>query len=834
MEDEPMKRRIPWLLSGLLVLLVAAFWAEDASQAEVPGQGTLNVIEPDGKVGSGCPLEHTSVKAEISGFVSRVTVTQVFHNPRQAKIEAVYTFPLPGDAAVDDMLMRVGDRVVKGEIKRREEARRIYEQARDRGHVASLLDQERPNIFTQSVANIMPGQKVEITIKYVEMLPYDDGAFTFVFPMVVGPRFIPGSPSGRQDMGWSPDTDQVPDASRITPPVTPKGTRAGHDIDLTVSIDAGVPIGEIKSELHEVDVSREGKQRAKISLKNRKEIPNRDFVLKYLVAGDEIRSGFLAHKDGKDGYMALIMIPPKRVKPEQVAPKEMIFVIDRSGSQRGRPLQKAKEAIKYVIEHMNPDDTFNVIDFGSTANMLFSEPKKNTAEYREKALRYIETLDGNGGTWMGPAVELACKTPPPENRLRIVTFMTDGYVGNDFEIISLVKRLRGESRWFPFGTGNSVNRLLLDNMARVGGGEVDYVLLNSSGEAVGKKFYDRISTPVLTNIALVTEGVSLEQVYPEAVSDLWDRKPLIFKARYSRAGKGKVTITGLSGGKPYKQVLDVTLPEKESANSSLGALWARSKVDDLMGQDWMGLQRGNPKAEIREEIIRVALKHRIMTQFTSFVAVEETVVTVGGKPTKVAVPVEMPEGVSYEGVFGEQSSGMTPTAMMGARRFLASPAPASRRKAGQRQLSMGGNYGRVLQGLPSASAEARAERKGGGAVEQSRADGATARPSQSPGNARTAALHAKLAPELLALLSMKGPVTDYSQGKVTVKDGKIAVQIWLTKTSDEVLNELKKKGMEVSFSAVAAKMVIGVIALDKLADLVDIQEITRIEPLPVG
>lgn len=847
-----MKKRIPWLISGLLVLCVAAFWAGDSSQAGAPGQGTLNIIEPDGKVGSGCPLEHTSVKAEISGFVSTVSVTQVFHNPRQEKIEAVYTFPLPGDAAVDDMLMRVGDRVVRGEIKRREEARRIYEQARDRGHVASLLDQERPNIFTQSVANIMPGQKVEITIKYVEMLPYDDGAFTFVFPMVVGPRFIPGNPAGRTGTGWAPDTDQVPDASRITPPVTPKGTRAGHDIDLTVSIDAGVPIGDIKSKLHEVDVSREGKQRAKISLKNRKEIPNRDFVLKYLVAGDEIRSGSLAHKDGEDGYVALIMIPPKRVKPEQVAPKEMIFVIDRSGSQSGRPLQKAKETIKYVIEHMNPNDTFNVIDFGSTANMLFSEPKKNTAEYREKALRYIGTLNGNGGTWMGPAVEMVCKTPPPENRLRIVTFMTDGYVGNDFEIISLVKQLRGASRWFPFGTGNSVNRFLLDNMARVGGGEVDYVLLNTSGEAVGKKFYDRISTPVLTNITLVTDGVSLEQVYPEAVSDLWDRKPLIFKARYSKAGKGKVTIKGLSGGKPYEQTFEVTLPEKESAHGALGALWARAKVDDLMGQDWMGLQRGNPKAEIKEEIIRVALQHRIMTQFTSFVAVEETTVTVGGKPTKVAVPVEMPDGVTYEGVFGEQSSAVASTAVMGAPGSFAASAPAFRHKSGQRQHSAGGSYERRLQTLPSADALVRTEREVGGTVYQGRAEEAATRPSetlpplkdetdkgadrasQDTADARTAALRGKLAPELRALLDLKGHVTDYSQGKVTVKDGKIAIQIWLTKASDEVLNKLKDKGLDISFSAVAAKMVIGVIAVDKLAELAEIQEITRIEPLPVG
>ncbi len=217
-----MRRKFSCIIGSLLVAAVTLWCVPQPCSAQVPGQGMLNIIEPDGTSSGGCPLEHTSVKAEISGFVSRVTVTQVFHNPRQDKIEAVYTFPLPGDAAVDDMLMRVGDRVVRGEIKKREEARRIYEQARDRGQVASLLDQERPNIFTQSVANILPGHKVEITIKYVEMLPYDDGSFKFVFPMVVGPRFIPGQPTGKQGTGWAPDTSQVPDASRITPPVTPK------------------------------------------------------------------------------------------------------------------------------------------------------------------------------------------------------------------------------------------------------------------------------------------------------------------------------------------------------------------------------------------------------------------------------------------------------------------------------------------------------------------------------------------------------------------------------------------------------------------------------------
>lgn len=801
-----------------------------AAIAEVPGQGTLTIIEPDGNPGRGCPLEHTSVNAEVSGFVARVSVTQTFHNPMKKKIEAVYTFPLSADAAVDDMEMRVGDRVVRGVIKRREEARRIYERAKDRGRVASLLDQERPNIFTQSVANIMPGEKVRITIRYVELLPYDDGSFKFVFPMVVGPRFIPGAPVGKTGAGWAPDTASVPDASRITPPVAEKGKRAGHDVDLTVSIDAGVPIMKTESELHEVRIERTGKNRATVSLKNKKEIPNRDFVLKYVVAGEKIRSGVLAHKDGKHGYVTVIMIPPRRVKPDRIAPKEMIFVIDCSGSQRGKPLAKAKETMKYVIDKMNPNDTFNIVDFSSGARMLFSEPKKNTPENRTKALRYLSSLQARGGTWMGPAVETVCKTSAPENRLRIVTFMTDGYVGNDFEIISLVKRLRGKSRWFPFGTGNSVNRFLLDNMARVGGGETEYILLNSSGRETARKFYERIATPVLTDISLSFDGISLEEIHPAEVSDLWSRKPLVFKARYSGHGKGTITIKGSCGGKPYEQILRVILPEKEPKNRAVAALWARAKVDALMDLDLMGIQRGKPKREVKEEIVRTALAHRIMTRFTSFVAVEETVITVGGKPTRVTVPVEMPDGVSREGVFGleKQKLRMAPTPQAHA------PSIQGRvKRLGRGFVSGVGDRLSRRAGKPSHSGWSLSEAPMKAEVAEERSqdhpagDRETDLRDESPGLS-------KLAGELRALLEMKGKKGTYTAGKVRVTDGKVTVQVWISQATEKIFKRLKNAGLEISFKAGTGKTVIGVIEVEKLEDLVKLSEVILVEPVRVS
>ncbi len=300
--------------------------------------GALTVLDATGKPKSTCPLKHTDVKAEISGFISRVVVTQHFENPFQEKIEAVYTFPLPQNAAVDDMTMIVGERTVKGKILPREEAQAVYEAAKTSGQVASLLDQERPNIFTQSVANILPGEQVKITISYVETLTYVNGAYEFVFPMVVGPRYVPGAPKPEsQGNGFAPDTKQVPDASRITPKSPPEGVRSGHDISLEVALDAGLIIDNIDSKTHPTDVQRPDAHSARLRLKDNETIPNKDFVLRYDVAGQAIQDALLTHRSDKGGFFTFILQPPERVTAEDVTPKELVFVLDTSGSMQGFP-----------------------------------------------------------------------------------------------------------------------------------------------------------------------------------------------------------------------------------------------------------------------------------------------------------------------------------------------------------------------------------------------------------------------------------------------------------------------------------------------------------------
>ena len=282
----------------LTALLLAVASPKPAVLAASPGEaatpGSLGIVGKDGKIQGTCPLKHTDVRAGISGFLARVTVSQIFANNATQNIEAVYTFPLPQDAAVDDMTIQIGSRTVRGVIRKREEARALYEKAKQTGHVAALLDQERPNIFTQAVANILPGEQVSVTISYMQTLNYEDGWYQFIFPMVVGPRYIPGSATGQQGGGWSPDPNKVADASRITPPVAEKFTRAGHDISLQLAIDAGLPVQQVRSTSHQIDVDRKDARLVMVTLHNQAELPNKDFIVKYEVVGEQISDAVMS------------------------------------------------------------------------------------------------------------------------------------------------------------------------------------------------------------------------------------------------------------------------------------------------------------------------------------------------------------------------------------------------------------------------------------------------------------------------------------------------------------------------------------------------------------
>src|SRR6476469_4834521 len=338
------------------------------------------------------PLMQTEVKAKIAGNISRVEVVQKFENPFPESIEAVYIFPLPDEAAVDDMEIKIGSRTIKADIKLREEAQKIYEQARQQGRTAGLLEQERDNIFTQSLANIRPGEQIEVTIRYSDSLKFEGGDYEFVFPMVVGPRYIPGNAIGN-----SVDTDVVPDASRITPPVLKPGTRSGHDIGVTVEIDAGVPVQEVRSPSHKLRVEPSGRT-TKVQLVAEDTIPNKDLILRYRVAGKETQATVLTQADAKGGHFAAYLVPAVQYRSNEIVPKDVVFLMDTSGSQEGDPLAKSQELMRRFINGLNPNDTFTIIDFANTATQLSPAPLANTPANRAKAIAYVDQLNANGGT----------------------------------------------------------------------------------------------------------------------------------------------------------------------------------------------------------------------------------------------------------------------------------------------------------------------------------------------------------------------------------------------------------------------------------------------------
>ena len=615
-----------------------------------------------------CPLKHTDVQAEISGFLARVTVTQEFINPTAQAIEAVYKFPLPGDAAVDGMEMRIGARMVKGAIKRREEAERMFDDARRRGQTAALLNQERPNIFTQSVTNIGPGERVRIVIQYVETVKYEDGHYEWVFPMVVGPRYIPSSIPLSAANGRD-----------LQPNRTPKGTRAGHDINVRVTVDAGMALRELKSATHAVDILRGDPQRALVSLKNQQSIPNQDFILRYDVAGERIDDAVITHHNGRDGFFTLILQPPARVQPAEVTPKEIVFVIDTSGSMMGFPLEKIKEVMRFTFDGLHPRDRFNVITFSGDQHILFPAPVPATPDNITAAWEFVRHRQGAGGTEMLPAIRTALKSSGSRDHVRVVCFMTDGEVGNDLEILAEIQR-NPQARVFAFGIGSSVNRFLLDGMARHGRGEVEYVGLSSEASAAAKRFYERVRTPLLTDVRMEVSGVEVTETYPRQIPDVFSAKPVVVVGRYHKSGRGIVRVHGQAAGRAWSREIAVDFPKQESKHDVLASLWARRKIDDLMNRDLAGVQQGSLDPETKEAITRLGLNYKLMTQYTSFIAVEDRVVNEGGQPRRVEVPVEMPAGVSYDGIEARKMS-LAGNVMM--RQFA--PMTAARPDVGVRQ-----------------------------------------------------------------------------------------------------------------------------------------------------
>lgn len=830
----------------IIVLLISATTAF----AQTETSGSLTVLDAEGKAKAKCPLKHTDVKAEISGFISRVVVAQQFANPFKEKIEAVYLFPLPQNAAVDDMTMIVGERTVRGKILPREEARVVYEAAKASGMVAGLLDQERPNIFTQSVANILPGEQVKITISYVETLSYVNGAYEFVFPMVVGPRYIPRTalpPPGSQR--------GVPDAARITRKVLPPGTRSGHDISLEVSLDAGLIIDDISSKSHLVDIQRPDIHSARLHLKENSTIPNKDFILRYDVATQAIQDAVLTHRSEKGGFFTMILQPPERVTAADVTPKELVFVLDTSGSMEGFPIEKAKETMKLALDSLNPSDTFNLITFAGETDILFPEPVPAARENLRKAQAFLSSRNGAGGTEMMKAIEAALKPSDDQSHVRIVCFMTDGYVGNEMEIIAEVQK-HPNARVFAFGIGSAVNRFLLDKMAQAGRGEVEYVGLNDDGSAAARRFHERVRNPLLTDISIDWNGLPVADVYPQRISDLFGAKPVVVTGRYTGPGRATIRLKGKMAGNDFVREIPVEFPETMASHDVLASLWARARVDDLMGQDFKGMQSGNMRTDLKDTITQLGIEYHLMTQFTSFVAVEEIVVTDGGQPRRIDVPMESPEGVNMP--LDVSAQGVGDFGFIG-QFFVGRRKPMNMSANGGYLISspVGPTNRRVSRGRASGTTSGSASGSAGGGTGSAPADAQAAansalmnnalavqlpetepKPPNPPDTAKAAEdkrreeLNRKMHRSVLAVVERvrkKEALTSADEAGF-IRNGKAEVQVWLTEKSAANLAKLKELGFEIILDAKSSRLIIGRLSIEKLEALAELTFVSYVSP----
>jgi len=493
------------------------------------------------------------------------------------------------------------------------------------------------------VANILPGDDIRVEITYFQDLAYERGRYEFVFPMVVGPRYIPGAASGLGGTGWSPDTDRVPDASRITPPLLPPGVRPGHDIQVRVDLDAGAPFRELETPSHAIRVERRGPSRAAVSLAPEDTIPNKDFILRWRVDQERPVAGWLAHRDERGGTFLLTLEPEVDPPQSRTAPREYVFVIDTSGSMHGFPLDQAKRVVRRCLEDLGPEDRFQVILFAGAATQLAPSPLDAGERNAQRALRFIDEAVGSGGTEFLPALEKALAAPPDPERARIVLFLSDGYIGYENEVLRYVNEHRADANVFPLGVGSSVNRYLVDAMARAGQGEPFVLTPDEDPEPVVERFFRYVSRPSLTHIRVRFEGVEAEDLEPETLPDLFDGRPLSIVGRYRDGGRARVTLSGRLAGQPWQQTLTVQLPEAETGASGLPLLWARRSIESLRD----AAARGDlDREEARERITGRALAYGLMSEYTSFVAVDSQIRNPDGTPRPVAVPVPLPDQVS--------------------------------------------------------------------------------------------------------------------------------------------------------------------------------------------
>lgn len=606
------------------------------------------------------PLLKTDVHIRVSGMLVRTRVVQRFKNPSQEWLEGVYVFPLPENAAVDRLKMRIGDRVIEGQIKEKAEAKKIYQQAKAQGKKATLIEQERANIFTNSIANIGPDEMISVEIEYQQTLRYDSHHFRLRFPMVVAPRYIPGNALAVNERvpaydgnGWAHNTDQVPDASRITPPVAQTEEKI-NPVTLRVDLDAGFPVANLKSSYHAINKRVISESHMTLTLKEDNIPADRDFELVWQPQrGQMPRAALFTEHKGDDHFSMLMVLPPEIDQSAmQVIPREVIYVIDTSGSMGGVSIRQARQALQYAIQQLRPGDYFNVIQFNSVTSQLFEHAVPVDDNSINKALSYVQALTATGGTEMATALTAALDQTEKRQVVRQVVFLTDGSIGNEDTLFSLIKTKLDNSRLFTVGIGSAPNSHFMTKAAQYGRGSYTYIGKIDEVDTKMSQLFNKLQSPVLSNIQIEwPEGTKVE-MWPQRLPDLYAGEPLMLIARLSDQ-QGSVTIKGERSQQQWQVSLPLQTPQSSSAVS---VLWARAKIANLMDK----LHEGIGADVIKKAVTDVALRYQLVSRYTSLVAVDVT----PSRPEldtleSRAVKVSLPAGWEAQKVFNSLPQGAT-------------------------------------------------------------------------------------------------------------------------------------------------------------------------------
>ncbi len=629
-------KRIPVLLMVFTVVCSVLFLPglSHTQKPEGDDDRTLSpyfFVKSDDPTVDRLPLKSTSAVADISGVIADVKVTQVYKNEGKKPLEAIYIFPASTRAAVYGMKMVIGKRIIEAKIKKREEARKDYEDAKKQGRSASLLEQQRPNVFQMNVANIMPGDEIRVELKYTELLVPTDRIYEFVYPTVVGPRYS----------NKKADT-ALPSDKWVQNPYLHQGEKPSYTFDITVNINAGMPVRELTSASHKVNTAFNGPAAAKVTLdRSDKNGGNRDYILRYRLAGSKVQSGLLLFEGEKENFFLYMLQPPRRVRTAQVPGREYIFIVDVSGSMHGFPLDISKKLLRDLIGNLRPTDTFNVLLFAGGSRLMSEGSLPATKENIENAINTIDRQRGGGGTELLPALTRALKIPKQENYSRTIVIATDGYVAVEEEAFDLIRTHLNDANMFAFGIGSSVNRHIIEGMAHAGMGEPFVITKKADAQAQAQRFREMIESPVLTNIKVSFKGFSAYDVEPPSIPDVLADRPVTIFGKWKGTPGGTITVSGFSGAGAFREKTSVAAVRPAKENAALRYLWARHRITLL--SDYNKLRSNDRRVK---EVTQLGLDYNLLTAYTSFVAVDSMVRNTGEEPTTVNQPLPLPDGVS--------------------------------------------------------------------------------------------------------------------------------------------------------------------------------------------